>query len=123
VQQKGINAKVRFAGIRSDTARILKSADALLFPSVSEGLPGVILEAVAAGLPIVASDLPGIREIIEICGSAELLSISAPDTEWAGALGRALEAPRRQNELKELENSPFAVRNAWKKLLAVYSGR
>lgn len=122
-KQKGINANVRFAGIRSDTARILKSADALLFPSVSEGLPGVILEAVAAGLPIVASDLPGIREIIEICGSAELLSINAPDAEWAGALGRALETPRRQEGLKELENSPFAVHNAWENLLAVYSGR
>ena len=121
-KQKGINTNVRFAGIRSDAARILKSADALLFPSLSEGLPGVILEAMAAGLPIVASDLPSIREIIEICGSAELLSINAPDAEWVQALAKAIDKPRQPQGLDQIENSPFALSNSWRQLLNIYCG-
>jgi glycosyltransferase involved in cell wall biosynthesis len=120
---KGISDRFRFVGVRGDVARIMRSTDAFLFPSKSEGLGNVVLEAVAAGLPMVVSDLEPVREVLEICGFAEVLSVDAPDAEWAGALGRALEAPRRQEELKELENSPFAVHNAWKNLLAVYSGR
>jgi glycosyltransferase involved in cell wall biosynthesis len=119
-KQKGINTNVRFAGIRSDTARILKSADALLFPSVSEGLPGVILEAMAAGLPIVAGDLPGIREIIEICGDAKLLPPEATDAQWAQALAKAIDKPRQPQWLDQIENSPFALSNSWRQLLNIY---
>jgi glycosyltransferase involved in cell wall biosynthesis len=42
----------------------LKAADALLFPSLTEGSPNVVLEAIACGCPVVAADLPGCRELI-----------------------------------------------------------
>lgn len=67
VRTYGIEQNCRFAGVRNDVPKIMKSADAFIFPSLSEGLPGVILEAIAAGLPIVASNLAPILEVLEIC--------------------------------------------------------
>jgi glycosyltransferase involved in cell wall biosynthesis len=95
VKTKGLDSKFRFAGVRSDVPRILKSADALLFPSAWEGLGGVIQEAIAAGLPMVTSKLEPILEVLEICGSGETLSINASDEQWAKALDRAIETPHQ----------------------------
>jgi glycosyltransferase involved in cell wall biosynthesis len=55
---------VRFLGIRRDVPRLMAAADVLLFPSLHEGLPVVSLEAGGAGLPIVASDIPGTNEAV-----------------------------------------------------------
>jgi len=63
--QLSIDGQVHFAGLRNDVPALLKAADAFVLPSRWEGLPGVVLEAIAAGLPVVATDLPGTREIAE----------------------------------------------------------
>lgn len=63
VEASGLAPWFRFAGARDDVARILAAADAFVFPSLWEGLPGAVLEALAAGLPVVASPLPGVLEI------------------------------------------------------------
>jgi len=60
---KGLRRHVRFAGSRNDVPRLLLASDCFLFPSRREGLPGAVLEALAAGLPVVASDIAPIREI------------------------------------------------------------
>ncbi|MFC1574689.1 glycosyltransferase family 4 protein [Gemmatimonadota bacterium] len=44
---------------------VYREADVFVFPSRSEGMPKVVLEAMASGLPIVASDIPGCRELVE----------------------------------------------------------
>jgi glycosyltransferase involved in cell wall biosynthesis len=120
VTAKGLAAKFRFTGVRSDVARIMRSADAFLFPSAWEGLGGAVVEAVAAGLPMVVSDLPAIREIFDICGSGELLPVDAPDSEWAAVLKKAVNSPRQDQWLGELEKSVFSLDNAWQNLLSVY---
>lgn len=56
---------VHFVGRRNDTAELLGCADLFLFPSLAEGMPNAVLEAAAAGLPIVATSVGGIPEIIE----------------------------------------------------------
>ena len=56
---------VRFLGARSDVDRILRAADFFVLPSDTEGLPLSVLEAMAHGLPIVASKVGGIPELIE----------------------------------------------------------
>ncbi|MHC5059694.1 MAG: glycosyltransferase [Planctomycetota bacterium] len=122
VKSKGISDRFRFVGVRSDVARIMRSADAFLFPSSSEGLGNVVLEAIAADLPMVVSDLEPIREVLEICGSAQILSVDAPDAQWAGALATAINIPRRQQWLEQIKNSPFALPNAWRQWLDIYRG-
>jgi glycosyltransferase involved in cell wall biosynthesis len=78
----GIADRVRLAGERADVPRLLKASDLLLFPSLHEGLPGAVLEARAAGVPVLASDLPSLREIASHLPGVHLLPLSAPPLEW-----------------------------------------
>ncbi|MEW6249063.1 MAG: glycosyltransferase, partial [Planctomycetota bacterium] len=54
---------VHLLGWRADVAEILSAADAFVFPSLTEGMPNAVLEAMAAGLPVVGSDIPALREL------------------------------------------------------------
>jgi glycosyltransferase involved in cell wall biosynthesis len=63
-ERSGLGPAVRFLGVRSDVPDLMCAADAFVFPSRWEGLGGVVIEAMALEAPIVASDLPAIREIV-----------------------------------------------------------
>ena len=60
----GIAERVTFSGYVADTRLVYLAADVLLMPSRYEGLPMTLLEAMAMGLPVVASQLDGIAEVI-----------------------------------------------------------
>jgi glycosyltransferase involved in cell wall biosynthesis len=66
VEREGIGGFVEFVGIRpaDEISRWMHLSDGLVLPSLWEGTPNVVLEAMASGLPVVVSDLPGIREFI-----------------------------------------------------------
>ncbi len=63
-RQLGLQSNVHFLGWREDAASILKAARLLVLPSRWEGLPNAVLEAMACGLPVVASDVHGVRELL-----------------------------------------------------------
>lgn len=65
--------RVRLLGVRDDVPELLAAADLFVFPSLYEGLGGVLIEAMALGVPILASDLPAIREVVERGGNAVLV--------------------------------------------------
>jgi glycosyltransferase involved in cell wall biosynthesis len=65
VRESGASDHIRFAGRRDDVPQLLRMADAFVFPSLTEGLPNALLEAMAAGLPVIATDVPGNRDLIE----------------------------------------------------------
>jgi glycosyltransferase involved in cell wall biosynthesis len=60
----GLGGSVKFLGVRNDVPAILSAADAYLMSSAWEGMPMVLLEAAAAGLPIVATEVGGNREVV-----------------------------------------------------------
>ncbi|MEN6449676.1 MAG: glycosyltransferase, partial [Thermoguttaceae bacterium] len=62
--QVGVGKKVHFLGQRNDVARLLPHFDLLWSSSGYEGQSNAILEAMAAGIPIVATDIPGTRELV-----------------------------------------------------------
>lgn len=61
---QGINEKVLFLGWRSDVAEIISTFDVFVLPSLNEGMGRVLVEAMAIGKPIVASDVGGIPDLI-----------------------------------------------------------
>lgn len=64
VEDLGLEGSVEFWGVRTDVADLLMAADVFAFSSLWEGLGGAVVEAAAASVPIVAFDLPAIREIV-----------------------------------------------------------
>jgi glycosyltransferase involved in cell wall biosynthesis len=69
----GIANRVTFSGYVADTRLVYLAADVLLMPSRYEGLPMTLLEAMAMGLPVVASKLDGIAEVIDDGGEGFLV--------------------------------------------------
>ena len=60
----GIAERVRWAGARPDAARLLGACDLFVLGSRNEGMANVLLEAMAAGVPVVATDVAGVRSAI-----------------------------------------------------------
>jgi len=65
VKNEGLGNKVIFTGFRNDIHRIINAIDVLVLPSFIEGLPTVLIEACANEKPIIASNIPSIRELIQ----------------------------------------------------------
>lgn len=70
----GVSARVQFAGGRDDVAALLPAFDVFALPSRTEGLSIALLEACAAGLPVVASDVGGNPEIVRHDGTGLLFA-------------------------------------------------
>ena len=65
VRRMGEGERVRFFGYRPDRIALLKGFDVFVLSSSLEGIPRCVLEAMAAGIPVIGSDIPGCRELIE----------------------------------------------------------
>ncbi len=77
VDELGLGQSVRFLGHRDDVPDLMAAADVLVFPSRYEGLGGTVIEAMALQLPVVASDIPVLREV---AGDTALFApVGSPD--------------------------------------------
>jgi glycosyltransferase involved in cell wall biosynthesis len=108
----GIADRVHWLGERDDVPALLRSATVTLMTSTREGLPGAVLESVAAGTPVVASDLPGAVYLAEhFPGDIVLRALSDGDPAWASDVVALLSAPRTDEERRtaweRVHESPF----------------
>ena len=87
--QLGIAGQVVFAGARPDVERVLAVFDVFVSASVFEGLPTVVLESMAAGVPVVATAVSGSRELVQD-GRNGLLVPAGAAAELAQAINRLL---------------------------------
>jgi glycosyltransferase involved in cell wall biosynthesis len=95
-QAYGFKERVIFTGQMTDVQLFYAAADVFVLPSHSEGSPNVLLEAMAANLPIVATDVGGVAEIVENNESALLVPPNDPD-----ALATAIVRVLTDNELRQ----------------------
>ncbi len=65
IEKLELSSIVHMLGMRQDVPSLLKMADIFAFPSLTEGLPNALLEAMAAGCPIVTTDVPGCCDLIQ----------------------------------------------------------
>jgi glycosyltransferase involved in cell wall biosynthesis len=87
VSALGLQERVRFLGVRADVADILRASDVFVLSSRVEGNPLSVMEAMAAGLPVVSTAVGGVPELVRE-GETGLLVPS----EDAGALAQAMQA-------------------------------
>lgn len=95
-----LEGRVHFLGYRQDVPAILPQADLMVMPSFIEGMPGVILEAMAHGVPVVAADVGGIGEVVIDQQTGRLLP-SADAGAFAEAILSLLTRPALLNALGE----------------------
>jgi len=96
----GVSERVSFLGWRDDVAEIMQLLDVFVLPSLNEGMGRVLVEAMAAGKPIVASNVGGIPDLI-IQGENGLL-VPAGDAEaLAGGIEFFITNPEKRREMGE----------------------
>jgi len=83
----------------ADIRPLLAACDVVLLPSVREGLPMVVLEALAAGRPVVATDLPGLRSIAGTLPDLYLVPSGFDPADFAAAVARVLENRRTPDKI------------------------
>ncbi len=118
--QVDIRSKVHFLGHRDDVSRLLPHFDVLWSTSGYEGQSNAILEAMAAGVPVVATDIPGTRELVQPGVTGYLVSVGdragfAKHTEHLlndSALAARFSAAARQRARSEFSVEKMVARYA-----------
>ena len=109
ISELKIDNSVILTGIRSDVPELLQAADALLFPSLFEGLPGVVLEAQATGIPCIISD--SITDEVRITELVKFISIDYDAHYWADELITSLSDIIRRNTYSEIKEMGYDIQN------------
>jgi glycosyltransferase involved in cell wall biosynthesis len=129
VRRHGLGDRVRFLGVRRDVPELMSAADGYLLSSAWEGMPVVLLEAAAAALPIVATRVGGVSEVVEDATTGFL----APPRDPA-ALARAMERLEvldrgervamgsRGRELVERSYSTDSIMGRWERIYSELAG-
>ena len=103
----GLDDEVKLLGHREDVADVLAAADVFVFPSVYEGLGGALIEAIGLGLPVVASDIPALREVVRQGENADLVPPGDPAALTRAIVG-LLSDPDRLRSYSERSRQLFA---------------
>lgn len=118
-----LDDRVRILGHRTDVPELLAAADVFAFPSRYEGQGGSVVEAMALGLPVVATDVPALAEVLEDGGNAHLVPVDDP-TALAGAIAGLLDDGDRRAAFGRRSRSLFAERftleRSVERMLALY---
>ena len=123
VSERGLDRVVRFLGMREDIVELLQAANLFVFPSEVEGLSNATIEAALAGLPIVACDIGGVREVVKHGRDALLVAPRRPD-ELAVAVQQVLADPAaaqvRAKSAQEHAEKAYAIQSVLPKLYEWY---
>ncbi|HRN51753.1 MAG TPA: glycosyltransferase [Anaerolineales bacterium] len=126
-QRLQIDDNLRFVGVRSDVGQLLEAADVFVQPSLWEGMSLALLEAMFAGLPIVATNIEAATDVLEHERSALLVTPRDPndlasalmriaaDPALRERLGRAAKADAQQKYTVDVMGSAYAqlIENLW----------
>ena len=99
-EELGVRDRLKLLGFRKDIAELHKMADIFVFPSLQEGLPVALMEAMASGLPIVASKIRGNEDLISNNQGGYL--VSPTDSEQvAKAIEKMIQNPKKRKKMEE----------------------
>lgn len=123
VRSRDLSPRFRFIRGLPSIDRYWLAADVFAFPSVNEGFGIVVAEAAAAGLPVVAQDIPGVREAAVVLPAVTLLPLQTDAAAWAAVLSRTLDEPRpcEQERQALLDRFPFTIEASVESLERLYA--
>lgn len=117
VERLGLQDAVLFLGVRPDTDRLYCAADVFVFPSLFEGLPVVLIEAQANGLPILASNT--IDKAVGVSTRAiEFMSLEQTAQEWAQ---KVYQVDTVRNKDGIVQGGQYDIRNVVEMLQELYA--
>jgi glycosyltransferase involved in cell wall biosynthesis len=106
-RELGVEARLRLLGHRDDLELILPAFDLFCLPSLGEGLPRVLMEAQAADIPVVASDVGSVRQAVD--PATGRLVVAGNATELARALNASLAAPPAPGACRSYAATRFSI--------------
>ena len=123
VRQLGLESHVRLAGLRPDVLSVLKGADLFVVPSTHEGIGTSLLEAMACGLPVVASRTQGVAEVVRHDWNGLIVDPRDQRALSAGIISLLQDETRRQRmgaANRARVETHFTVDRMVRETLAVY---
>ena len=120
ITEENLDDKVRLLGFRSDVAELLHAADVFVFPTKQEGLPGALMEAMAAGLPCIASNIRGNVDLLEV-DYAYLLNPMDIDA-WAASMSKILDEKEACGLYCREQINPFDIQTVIDRYVELYDG-
>jgi glycosyltransferase involved in cell wall biosynthesis len=122
-RQTGAHESVHFLGFRKDVQAVLDAFDVFVLSSLTEALPYALMEAMAAELPCIGTDVGGVPELI-VPGSTGLLVPPRDISALATAIGRLLDAPRLRQDMgragRERVNRHFSEQEMVRRTVRLY---
>jgi len=123
-QHLRLASRIEFAGFSEDVARAFQRMTLLALPSLHEGLPLSLLEAMAHGVPVIAAAVGGIPQALSGTGAARLVASHAPEI-WCEAIRELLHDPSAAQRLasagRKLVEERFSIRHAAQQYAALYT--
>lgn len=120
VDELDMGDAITFLGHRADVPEILAASDVFVFPSLYEGLGGALIEAIALSLPVVASDIPALREVVSEGENAILVAprdVAGLEKAIVKLLGDDDLRLRYGQRSRELFEAEFKVEDASRSLM------
>jgi glycosyltransferase involved in cell wall biosynthesis len=114
-----VAGQVRFFGHRHDVPELLQASDIFAFPSLMEAAPNALLEAMVAGLPVVASRAGGMLEVVEH-GHNGLLVPPGDERALAAAILRLIERPGLAARLAEAARASIEARFSFDRMVGEF---
>lgn len=111
----GLGGRVHFLGYRNDTAELYKTADVLVHPSYQEGLPVAVMEALASGLPVIATNIRGSADLIEDGVNGFII-----DNSISGMKSAIYKAIKPEGSLQIKLSEEYGTDNCLQKVLSYY---
>jgi glycosyltransferase involved in cell wall biosynthesis len=123
VRELGIGAAVSFVGVlgEAEVAEFLKGLDVYVHASLGEAMSTALLQAFATGVPVIASDVAGIREMVDGADVAVLVPPQDPDA-LVGAIARLLSDPGERSALASRGRSFVTARYSNVRMWRAYEG-
>ena len=123
VEENKLEKTVTFLGHRTAIPELLKMSDIFVFPSRFEGLPGVLIEAEASGLPIICTDLSMMKEVVEVDKNALVFEINN-EKQLAECISKLVLDENLKNEFalesKKIFEEKFLLDSVHQKMYDLY---